>query len=123
VGANFEIVNIYWTDHLGHSGAAQWNAAQSASSGSVSFTAEVPVQPAVNRITIMAVDSRNQSGAAQLAVYSDASGGPAPSVIGTGFWNAMPVTYPIIDGQAVVDGDIVLGTAANWPLPNRHIPA
>jgi hypothetical protein len=103
-------VNIYWTDHLGHSGAAQWNAAQS-------------VRPGVNRITIVAVDSRNQSGAAQLAVYSDASGGPAPSVIGTGFWNAMPVTYSIIDGQAVVDGDIVLGTAANWPLPNRHIPA
>jgi uncharacterized repeat protein (TIGR01451 family) len=116
--ADSEIVNIYWTDHLGHTGPAQWDpstAGQSGTAGqsaSIAFSASVPVRPGANRITVMAVDSRNRSGAAQLSVYSEAPHGLSVSEVRSGWWQGRPVTYAVIGGKAVVEGDIVLGTAA-----------
>src|SRR5208283_262102 len=75
------IVNIYWTDHQGHTGPAQWTAPGDGSSSPIAFSGEIPVRPGANRIALIAVDSRNQSGSAQLAVYSEAHGGPPVSEI------------------------------------------
>lgn len=105
------IVNIYWIDHQGHSGAAVWSSA-GAGSASTSFTAEVPVRPGANRVTVMAVDSRNRSATAQLSVFGEAPGGPTVSSVGSGWWHGMPVSYSVINGRAVVDGDMIIGTAA-----------
>ena len=109
--ADSAIVNIYWTDHQGHTGPAEWTASTAGQSAPIAFSAAVPVHPGANRITVIAVDSRNQSGSAQLSVYSEAALGPAVSEIRTGWWHGMPVTYAVINGQAIVEGDIVLGTA------------
>ncbi|HXM39644.1 MAG TPA: M12 family metallopeptidase [Bryobacteraceae bacterium] len=109
--ADSPIVNIYWTDHRGHTGAAEWTPATSGQS-SVAFSASVPVHPGANRITTIAVDSRNRSGSAQLSVYSEAPRGPAVAEVQSGWWHGRPVTYAVINGQAVVEGDIILGPAA-----------
>ena len=106
------IVNIYWTDHQGHTGPAAWTPSPAAESSSLAFTATVPVRPGGNRIAVIAVDSRNQSGSAQLAVFSEAARGPAVNEIRSGWWHGVPVTYSVIDAQAIVEGDIILGTAA-----------
>lgn len=106
------VVNIYWIDHQGHSGSAQWTAPSAGATAPVGFTADVPVRPGANRIAIVAVDTQNQSAAAQLTIYSEAAGGPTVSAVGAGWWHGVPVTYSVIDGQAVVDGDMVLGPAA-----------
>src|ERR1017187_10450172 len=110
--ADSAIVNIYWTDHQGHTGPAEWTPSTAGQSAQIAFSAGVPVRPGANRITVIAVDSRNQSGSAQLSVYSEAPQGPPVSDIRSGWWHGMPVTYAVIDGQAVVEGDIILGTAS-----------
>jgi len=110
--ADSGIVNIYWTDHRGHTGPAEWTPSTAGPSAPIAFSASVSVRPGANRITVIAVDSRNQSGSAQLSVYSEAPHGPDVTEVRSGWWHGMPVAYAVIDGQAVVEGDIVLGTAA-----------
>ncbi len=105
------LVNIYWIDHQGHSGLAQWTAPAAGTAAPVSFTASVPIRPGANRVVLVAVDDQNQSGTAQLSVYNEASGGPTVGAIGSGWWHGMPVTYSVINGQAIVDGDMILGSA------------
>lgn len=110
--ADSAIVNIYWTDRLGHTGSAEWPPSTAGRSASVAFSASVPVHTGPNRITVIAVDSRNQSGSAQLSVYSEAPRGPTVSEVQSGWWHGRPVTYAVINGQAVVEGDMTLGPAA-----------
>jgi len=112
VAAESPIANIYWTDHQGHTGPAGWTPSAAGQSAPIAFSAEVPVRPGANCITLIAVDSRNQSGSAQLSAYSEGTPGPSVSEIQSGWWHGMPVTYAVIGGQAVVEGDIILGTAA-----------
>jgi len=106
------IVNIYWTDHLGHTGPAEWTPSAAGPSTSLAFSAEVSVRPGANRIAVVAVDNQNRSGSAQLSVYGEGGRGPGVSEIRTGWWHGMQVGYAVIDGLAVVEGDIILGTAA-----------
>jgi astacin len=110
--ADSPIVNIYWTDHQGHTGPADWTPSTAGPSAPVAFSAAVPVRPGANRITVIVVDTGNRSGSAQLSVYSEGAPGPSVSEIRSGWWQGMPVTYAVIGGQAVVEGDIVLGPAA-----------
>ncbi len=119
--ADSAVENIYWTDHLGHTGPVQW-AASTGTSAPVSFSATVPVRPGANRITIIAVDSRNQSGTAQLAVFSEAPPPPPVDAIRAGWWHGVPVTYAVIGGQAVIEGDIILGPAAQLPASTPPAP-
>jgi len=109
--ADSAIVNIYWTDHQGHTGPTKWTPSAAGSSASLAFSAEVPVRPGANRIAVVAVDSQNRSGSAQLSVFSQGSRGAAVTEIRAGWWHGTPVTYAVIDGMAIVEGDIVLGPA------------
>jgi len=110
-GSVTPIANIYWTDHQGHNGPAQWTASATGTTAQVTFTAAVPVRPGANRIAIVAVDSSNHSASAQLSVFSEAPRGPTVNGILAGWWNATPVTYSVVNGYAIVEGDIILGTA------------
>jgi uncharacterized repeat protein (TIGR01451 family) len=110
--ADSTIVNIYWTDHRGHTGPADWTPSPAGQSGPIAFSASVPVRPGANRITAIAVDSRNRSGSAQLSVHGEGSHGPDVSEVRSGWWHGLPIDYAVIGGQAVVEGDIILGTAA-----------
>ncbi|MGC9947647.1 MAG: M12 family metallopeptidase [Bryobacteraceae bacterium] len=112
VAGDSAIVNIYWTDHQGHTGPAQWTPATGGQPASLAFSADVPVRPGANRIAVIAVDSRNRSGSAQLAAYSEGARGPAVTEVRSGWWHGMPVTYAVIGGQAIMEGDIILGSAA-----------
>ena len=112
VSSSAAIVNIYWTDHQGHSGPAEWTASQSGQTSAIAFSANVPVVPGANRLALVAVDNQNRSGSVQLSVYSEAPQPPPVTEIRTGWWHGMPVTYTVIDSLAIVDGDIILGTAA-----------
>ena len=105
------MVNIYWRDHLGNTGPAVWALSENGHSGSIPFSANVPVRPGANRITIIAVDSRNRSSSAQVSVYNEAARVRQVSEVHSGWWHGLPVTYAAIDGKAVAEGDIVLGTA------------
>ena len=110
--ADSAIVNIYWTDHLGHTGPVERTPSTNAPSAAIAFSASVPVRAGANRITVIAVDSRNRSGSAQLSVFSEAPPGPSVSDVRSGWWHGMPVAYAVIDGKAIAEGDIVLGAAA-----------
>jgi hypothetical protein len=106
--ANSGIVNVYWVDQQGNRGAAQWTASAAAL---VNWTADVPVRPGSNRITVVAVDSGNLSGSVQFSVHSEAPPAPPVTAVRSGWWQGLPVTYAEINGWAVTQGDIVLGTA------------
>lgn len=110
--ADAAIVNIYWTDHQGDTGPADWTPSATGQSVPLAFSATVPVRPGANRIAVVAVDNQNRSGSAQLSVYSEAPPPPVVSEIRSGWWHGMPVTYAVIGGQAVVEGDIILGPAS-----------
>ncbi|MGA3042136.1 MAG: M12 family metallopeptidase, partial [Bryobacteraceae bacterium] len=110
--ADSAIVNIYWTDHRDHTGPVEWTPSANGVSAAIAFSANVPVRPGANRITVIAVDSRNRSGSAQLSVYSEAAHAPPVSEVRTGWWHGMPVTYGVINGKAIAEGDIILGPAA-----------
>jgi uncharacterized repeat protein (TIGR01451 family) len=110
--ADSPIVNIYWTDHLGHTGPAQWTPSAPGQSASIAFSASVPVRAGANRISVIAVDSRNRSGSAQWSVFSEAPRAPSVAEVRSGWWHGMPVTYAVIDGKAIAEGDMILGAAA-----------
>ena len=110
--ADATIVNIYWTDHHGHTGPADWTPSPAGQSTPIAFSASVPVRPGANRLTVIAVDSRNRSGSAQLSMHGEGSHGPEVSEVRSGWWHGLPIDYAVIGGQAIVEGDIILGTAA-----------
>jgi len=114
------IVNIYWTDHQGHQGPAQWTAG--APTALVNWTAEVPVRPGPNHIAVIAVDQSNRATNAQFSVYRDVPPGPQVSGVRTGWWQGMPVTYAVVDGWAIIEGDIILGTADALAASTRTTP-
>ena len=107
-----DIVNIYWIDQQGHQGPAQWTSGIAGPTSAVNWTAEVPVRPGPNHITVVAVDSGNRATGAQFSVFADVPPGPQVSDVSSGWWHAMPATYAVVDGWAIVEGDIILGTAA-----------
>ena len=120
--ANSTIVNVYWVDQQGNRGAAQWT---SGAAALVNWTADVPVRPGSNRITVVAVDSGNQSASVQFSVHSDALPAPPVTAARSGWWQGLPVAYAEINGWAVTQGDIILGTAeqlaASQPIgPGAH---
>ncbi len=106
--ADTAIVSVYWVDQQGNRSAAQWTAGAGAL---VNWTADVPVRPGSNRITVVAVDSGNQSGSVQFSVHSEAPPAPPVNAVRSGWWQGLPVTYAEINGWAVTQGDIILGTA------------
>lgn len=105
------IQNIYWLNEQGHRGPAQW-VVSSGQGGAVTWSADVPVHRGANRITVIAVDSRNRAVSTQFSVHRDAPPGPRVTEIRSGWWMGFPVTYAVIDGWPIVEGDIILGTAA-----------
>lgn len=104
------IVNIYWLDHHGQRGTAQWSAS--------GWRANVPLRPGPNRITVVAVDRENHAGAAQLAIRRDAAPGPQPSEVRSAVWKGRPVTYVVMRETAIVEGDIIIGTGDGGIQPN-----
>src|SRR6202050_967855 len=122
--ANSGNVNVYWVDQQGNRGAAQWTASAAAL---VNWTADVPVRPGSNRITVVAVDSGNLSGSVQFSVHSEAPPAPPVTAVRSGWWQGLPVTYAEINGWAVTQGDIVLGTggqrAPSTPMAPGPRPA
>jgi uncharacterized repeat protein (TIGR01451 family) len=106
--AGSAIVNVYWVDQQGNRGPAQWTAGAGVL---VNWTADVPVRPGSNRITVVAVDSGNQSGSVQFSVHSEAAPAPPVTAVRSGWWQGLPVTYAESNGWAVTQGDIILGTA------------
>ena len=103
------LANIYWIDQQGQRGPAQWNLA--APGAQANWTAEVPLRSGPNHITVVAVDSRNRTAGTQFSVYRDAPAGPQVSAVGSGWYHGIPVTYAVVNGLALLDGDIILGTA------------
>jgi Astacin (Peptidase family M12A)/Domain of unknown function DUF11 len=104
LGGNAAIANVYWVNHKGARGVAQWTSA--------AWKAQVPVSPGANKVTVVAVDSRNRAASLQFSIYRDVPPGPQVSTIASGWWHGMPATYAVINGWAIVEGDIILGTAA-----------
>lgn len=104
VAGDTAIADVYWIDQRGNRGPAEWSAAN--------WSAEVPVSPGASHVTVVAVDSRNRTGSVQFSIYRDVPRGPEVSEIGAGWWHGLPATYAVVDGWAIVEGDIILGTAA-----------
>ena len=96
--------NIYWLDHLGATGPVQWTA-------SGAWTAQIPLRPGPNRISIVAVDRDNNAVTLPLAIQRNAAAGSQPSEIRTGFLRGLPVTFAVLNGRAIVEGDIDIGPA------------
>ena len=112
-----DTVNVYWIDSRGNRGPAQFSGTQ--------WTAEAPVNPGPNHLTVVAVDSGNRSASVQFSIYRDVPHGPQVSEIASGWWNNSPVTYAVVNGWAMVEGDIILGTAeqlaaSRAPGPGPH---
>ena len=72
------------------------------------------LRPGTNLITVTIVDSSNHSGSVHLAVSRKVTtSSPQSAPVLTGMWNGKPIVYQVWNGMAVIEGDIILGPAAN----------
>lgn len=102
--------SIYWIDQRGSRGSAEWTAVQQNGS-TVRWSAEAPLRPGANRFTVIVVDRENRAGSAQVSVRRSGIPGAQPSAIQSGTWQGRPAVYSVLNGMAIVEGDIILGTA------------
>ncbi len=112
------IVNVVWSNQYGDRGAGKLE--NSGSGRSVRWTIDaVPLKTGPNRITVSVVDAENRAVPLQLAVFRKAAAGARGESQGvhSGIWRGRTVFYEIRNGMAVVEGDIVLGSAESM-VPN-----
>ena len=109
------IVSVLWVDNLGTRGKADIQTTPGTPGASVNWTATVPLRAGGNQITVIAVDRNNKSATAQILVHNTgiAPAAPAAPVVRSAVWRGKSVTYEVIDGIAVAEGDMILGTAAD----------
>ncbi len=89
--AERDVVNVLWSDQLGHGGAARWTPLEGRPHA-FRWTAEaVPVHTGPNQITISVIDIENQAGMVHVMVHRTGESMLTP-------------------GGAVVEGDILAGT-------------
>ncbi|MFN7996430.1 MAG: M12 family metallopeptidase [Bryobacteraceae bacterium] len=112
VVSHASISNIYWVDGFGRRGVAEFTAAVSGQGSFVTWSARIPLQPGVNHLAVVATDNRNESATARFSIFREARRSPQVSEVRAGFWNGSPATYAVVDDLAIVEGDIILGTAA-----------
>lgn len=107
VSSKTSIANVFWVDNTGRRGRAQWN------QGAVSsWRASVPLQPGANRVAVVAADTQNRSAAVSFFVVRNVPSAPPPTEIRAGKVRGMPVTYAVVNGWAIAEGDIILGRAS-----------
>lgn len=98
------IVQVTWSDNRGNFGIAQ---------GAASWrSGRIPLTPGRNAITITAVDSSNASVSRNLMVdrVANVKEESFSEDVRSSFYRGKPVTYSVVDGVAIYEGDIVLGT-------------
>lgn len=106
------IDNIYGIDERGTRIAAEWAPFEEGRRSMVRWTIEAPLRQGANRITVVVVDRENHAGSAQISARRSGTADASPSEVRTGMWHGRPVTYAVIHGVALLEGDIVLGNAA-----------
>ncbi len=77
-------------------------------------TGPIGLRPGANWIKVTALDRSNREAVSHVTVYY-APDNPAPPPAGqirTSFYNGREVTYHVVNGRAIYQGDIILGTAA-----------
>jgi len=109
--ANSPIDSIYGVDQRGTRIPAEWGPVLERRQSITRWTIETPLRHGANLINVVVVDSENSAGSAQISVHRSGTV-DAPTAVQSGMWRGSPVTYAVIQGTAILDGDIVLGNAA-----------
>ena len=115
------LANVIWVDQFGNRGTGVWTYDQRLSHWTVN---NVPLRLGLNRITVTAVDINNESDSVHFAINRQLPPGaddPKPIEVRNGVWRGRPVTYAVSDGNAVVEGDIIVGSAADIETPGLAI--
>ena len=66
------VANIYWVDRLGTRGPVEWTIEPGSRNPVVRWTAEAPLRPGANLLTIVVVDRENRASSTQVSVYREA---------------------------------------------------
>ena len=107
-------MNVVWSNQYGDRGAGKVERTGIAGGQGARWTVDaVPLHVGANSITVSVVDAENRAVPVQLAVFRKIAG-PARSEsqgIRSGVWRGRTVFFEVRNGMAVVEGDIVLGTA------------
>ena len=102
---------ILWTNQRGFSDLATVDILKDRRSIAWSTTAAIPLRPGVNHVRIRAL---GQPGAAAFVnIFYTANAPAAPPPQRSTMLHGQQVTYEVIDGRAVYQGDMILGTAAD----------
>ena len=99
------VTQVRWASNHGHVGVAE---------GTSSWrSGRIPLEPGINTITVTAADQYGDSATATVQVEHLRGEGEAgfSDDVRTSTYLGKSVTYDVVDGLAVFEGDIVLGTA------------
>ena len=99
------IAQVTWSNNYGDSGVAQGT--------STWRSGRIPLQLGTNEITVTVTDVFNYSATATLLAERFENPGEEAfsDDVRSSFFRGKPVTYAVVDGLAIFEGDIVLGTA------------
>ena len=121
VSAPGGLATMYTIDERGNRGEVAFNLLDAAS-GSYSFTAgTVALRPGLNRVTIVAADQSNAASSASISVISNQDS-PGLLETRTGFWMGRKMTVQIKDGMVMSEGDMILGTVAEFEREQASSP-
>jgi Astacin (Peptidase family M12A)/Abnormal spindle-like microcephaly-assoc'd, ASPM-SPD-2-Hydin/Transmembrane protein 131-like N-terminal len=105
------IRNVVWVNQFGQRGQGSWALGGSAATWEAK---NIPLRPGANLIAVTIVDTENHSESLHVAVHrtvaSSSLQSSSPVLAGT--WKSKPIFYQVRNGLALVEGDIVLGSAA-----------
>jgi uncharacterized repeat protein (TIGR01451 family) len=105
------IEHIYWLDQRGHRGPVSFQVANV-----TEWSAELPLTPGVNQFAIVVVDAEGQAATTHFVQHNPTQSGPQVSELRPGTWMGQAVTYSVIDGWNIVEGDIIAGRATPGPF-------
>ncbi|QOY85406.1 M12 family metallopeptidase [Paludibaculum fermentans] len=104
------LASVTWTDQAGRRGAGQFEAVAGSTSEYRFTLGPVGLRRGLNGIHVAAIDPEGAASSVHVQVLSQAPA-EAEGERRVGRWQNQPVTYELVNGMAVVEGDILLGPA------------
>ncbi|MGJ5813754.1 M12 family metallopeptidase [Paludibaculum fermentans] len=102
------LAGVTWTDQAGRRGPGQFEAVAGSANEYKFVVGPVGLRRGLNGIHVAAVDPEGGASSVHVHVLSQAPEEPEAERR-VGHWQNQPVTYELVNGKAVVEGDILLG--------------
>ncbi|MGC4055506.1 MAG: M12 family metallopeptidase [Paludibaculum sp.] len=102
------LASVIWTDQTGRRGMAQFQAIAEGSTEYRFTLGPIALRSGLNGIHVSAVDPEGTASSVSVPIYAQAQASAEPERR-MGRWNGQSVTYELVNGEAVIEGDILPG--------------